>query len=275
MPTSELGYQRTADEENLVRRLRVIREDGNAIGTDEISHLAAEIIKHIGSPDPELRDELGSTTLAEWIVERDALPSEQLLGFLRDRLGNEGIGFHLGESGADSVFQRSFSLLVLALIVAADNRREFLSREDLQQVAEGLITYCKLESDFRSRVSKRGWAHAMAHAADLADECMRNRNASRELAGQIVEALAAMVQRSDRVFSGEEEERIAIALTALTPKDSASALKQWIDAHASQDEATRINWKNIVRSLYFRTDESEMSARLVLAALQEELCIHG
>lgn len=76
MPTSELGYQRTADEENLVRRLRVIREDGNAIGTDEISHLAAEIIKHIGSPDPELRDELGFTTLAEWIVERDALPSE-------------------------------------------------------------------------------------------------------------------------------------------------------------------------------------------------------
>lgn len=275
MLDDDTTYRRTADEDDLTRRLRALRDSSYAVDPDEVVDLVAEIIDHIGSPDPELRDELGFSTLAELIVEREVVPAEHLRGFLKDLLSDDGINFHLGESGTDSVFRRSFSLLVLALIVTADYRREFLSGDDLREVAKGLIAYCELEADLRGRVPDRGWAHAMAHAADLADECMRHRSATPELAGRIAGGLLAMVQSADGVFVDEEDERIAIALGAVPPDDSASILRRWIETHPTQDEAVRVNWKHMVRSLYFRTDESETSARRVLAVLQDQLRVHG
>jgi hypothetical protein len=71
-------YGRTAAEEALVERLRALRERGFDAGDEDVFPLSLEILGHLGSPDPELRDELGMTALGTWIVDHGRLRPDEL-----------------------------------------------------------------------------------------------------------------------------------------------------------------------------------------------------
>lgn len=78
--------------------------------------LALEMVTHIGSPDPQLRDELIYSTFSHWI-EEGVLSPEQLQELLAIALDDQHLFYRIGESGTDSVFTRSFSVLLLPLIL--------------------------------------------------------------------------------------------------------------------------------------------------------------
>ena len=75
-----------------------------------LSDLTAELTSMLGSPDAELRDGTAYPALMTWI-QRGVY--DELLGGLGDGMV-AGLQTHLGESGTDSVFRRSFSVLILA-----------------------------------------------------------------------------------------------------------------------------------------------------------------
>jgi hypothetical protein len=269
--TTASAYGRNPDEEERARRLFDLKASGFAAPPEQVAELAEAAADLLGSPDPELRDDLALSALYTWIIDRPALSTSDIQRLARRALGENGIRHRLGATGDDSIFRRSFSLLLLALIVAADNQRELLTADEWREVLESLVDYCRAERDLRARVPGRGWAHAAAHAADVADECARSRFADAETAAELFGALAVVVDLYEEVFQAEEDERIALALSAMVERGhlAVAAIRERADSRPAGDEP-RINWKLIARALYFRM-ESDASAKNELKALQAAL----
>src|SRR6266540_4169251 len=87
-------------------------------------------------------------------------------------LDNLHIG--LGERDTDSVFLRSYSTLVLMEVVAYDNAHPFLGQGEAAGLLDQVLEYLRKERDLRSWVEGPGWAHAVAHTADLLMMLARN-----------------------------------------------------------------------------------------------------
>ena len=258
-------YVRTTEEEVLVADL----QNYASVTSAEVPGLARRIVDHIGSPDPELRDDLGFTRLVEWIVEQDLLEPELLIEFAKMCIGERGLRFRVGESATDSVFCRSFSALVLSLVLHKDLQREFLPESDWLEIVAALGDYCRQETDFRGFVTGRGWAHSIAHAADAIDEALQSRHLTKLAAEELCDALASMVDRTTAVLVNEEEDRVAQAMSrSLAVVESAFVVDRIREVDHPAGSATRTNWKHIVRSLYFRIPEPK---RTLFCDLQADL----
>lgn len=173
--------------------------------------LIKSMMVHIGSPDSELRDSLIYGTFCELILEdkiEAAILSEMLKSCLNEQMLFKGIG----ESGTDSVFTRSFTSLLIALILHSDNQKDFLSRELIFEVKDQLISYITLEKDLRGFVVDKGWAHSIAHIADAFDELIKNKKITTDDYKEIASGLWKKVFITDYVYNHDEEERILIPL---------------------------------------------------------------
>ncbi|WP_211655402.1 DUF2785 domain-containing protein [Planococcus alpniumensis] len=175
------------------------------------SILIKSMMVHIGSPDNELRDGLIYGTFCELVlgdeIEADVL-SEMLKSCLNEQMLFKGIG----ESGTDSVFTRSFTSLLIALILHADNQKDFLSRESIFEVKDQLISYITLEKDLRGFVVDKGWAHSIAHIADAIDELIKNKKITADDYVELANVLWGKIFITDYIYIHDEEERILIPL---------------------------------------------------------------
>lgn len=255
-------------EDALKARLRELRDGGFSIAEDEAFPLSLEIFEHLGSPDAELRDELGLTAIGSWIVDQGRLRPDELRELRRRALGDGGIRHRLGSSGDDSVFRRSFSLLVLAIVLHVDAQRRYLEPGEWREAVDAVVEYCEREQDVRGFVASGGWAHAVAHAADVVDELVTSRFGTPAASERLLVALDRLLARADEVFQAEEDERIAVALAAMVsrghvPVERVLAL---VDSSDVARRAYRTNWKHVFRSLYFRLEADEVARRRLEAA---------
>ncbi len=68
---------------------------------------------------------------------------------------------------ADHVFLRTFSALVLSAVVAYDQQARALGAEEIREITDAALAYLAHEQDLRGFVLVKGWAHSVAHTADL------------------------------------------------------------------------------------------------------------
>ena len=87
-----------------------------------LDDLTAELTTMLGSTQPEVRDGTAFPALATWI---DRGVYDDLLLGLGDGMVT-GLSVGLGEDGTDSVFRRSFSVLILACCIERDNEQHLL-----------------------------------------------------------------------------------------------------------------------------------------------------
>ena len=127
-----------------------------------LDDLTAELTTMLGSPDPEQRDGTAYPTLSTWI---DRGVYDDLLPGLGDGMA-AGLTVGLGESGTDSVFRRSFSVLALAECLARDNEMLLLPSARVFDWGDRVASWYLREQDVRGYVPGKGWAHAIAHGAD-------------------------------------------------------------------------------------------------------------
>ena len=180
---------------------------------DEVDQLTIlhSMLEHIGSTDSELRDGLIYASFYKLIMERKQIEATLLCELLQtcmDELLFKGIG----EKGTDTVFTRSFTTLLLALILGRDNQEDFLSKDTIDDMKEKLIKYIELEKDLRGYVPGKGWAHSVAHAADMIDELVKNPKLNKECYPDIVRALWSKVHISNSVYIHGEDERLLIPI---------------------------------------------------------------
>ncbi|QUG42822.1 DUF2785 domain-containing protein [Psychrobacillus sp. INOP01] len=169
------------------------------------------MLEHIGSTDGELRDHLIYSLFYQLIVEKNLLEPELLTRLLEVAL-NDLLWKGIGEKGTDTVFTRSFTSLLIALILSRDNEDDFLDQNMILQVKDKLIDYMNLEKDLRGYVADKGWAHSIAHVADTFDELIKSKKVDEGLYGEILRALWNKIFVSNSVYIHEEEERILVPI---------------------------------------------------------------
>ena len=240
---------------------------------------AQEMLPHLGSPDAELRDDLIYSTLATWIL-ADKFEDDDLKALLHRLLTEEHLFYKLGEADTDSVFMRSFSMLLMPLILSQHRKRPFLMPYELRELKVKLLDYLEREEDLRGYVLEvddageaKGWALAVAHAADALDELVQCQELGNEELLEILGAIQRKVAEAKLVYVHAEDERLATPVIAilgrkvLTPTD----VQSWLDGFAPLAQQKEPfpdcyrqaqNVKNFLRSLYFRARKAETAERI-------------
>jgi Protein of unknown function (DUF2785) len=241
----------------------VLEAEGKLPDGHDLEQLTNELLGFLSSSDPELRDEFGFSILGNWIYVRHLYSPERLRSMVSSLKAGLQVG--LGESGTDTVFVRSFSTLIHAVIVDYDLEHSFLTAAELSELLEDTLEYFRLEQDWRGYVTAQGWAHSVAHTADVLAGLAKNPNVDAAGLEQILQAIATKLTTVDSpVLAHHEGSRLAVAAHNVIARGilKPSLLHIWLDSmpdtlhpRSQQDlergeVAARANCEAFLSSLY-------------------------
>ena len=195
----------------LKKILREIKSGERTWEEESIVWIVKSMVEHIGSTDSELRDQLIYSSFYQLIIEKNKIKHE-LLNELLDMCLSDLLFKGIGENETDSVFTRSFTTLLLALILYRDNEDNFLSQDKVFEVKDKLLDYINLEKDLRGYVAVKGWAHSVAHVTDAIEELVKSPKVDKKFYSEIVKVLWSKVFVSTSVYIHNEDERILIPI---------------------------------------------------------------
>lgn len=241
----------------------------------ELADLIAAMATFIGSVDAELRDALIYPAFATWIEAGD-LNEVQLAYLFELAVDEDHLFYRLGEPESDSVYTRTFSLLLLPLILGPHREKPFLTPDQIHAVKERVFAYLEREQDRRGYVPGNGWAHAVVHAADVLDDLALCVELVADDLREILRLAAATLAEPRFVYTHDEPERMSIAAFAVLSRQvlDEAEVKAWVDGVAAapgQYETMldrfycRMNLKQFVTSLFFRLDRPANQDRLTVA----------
>ena len=223
--------------------------------------LIEEMLEQIGSTDAELRDQLIYQKFCDLIL-GDHVPNEKLKEIGLKCIGEQHLLYRLGENDTDAVFTRSFSALVIVLILMKDKERGFLSSSEWKDIYDATVHYLKEEKDVRGYVEGKGWAHSIAHGADLLTAVVEHPTYKQELFQECLDTIACCLLR-ENVYTDDEDERLIFAIEAMMEKGlTEERVVGWVnDLMESINKAElfsltyfkyRRNVGSFIKSLYFR-----------------------
>jgi hypothetical protein len=186
-----------------------VRSAEMAVPTDRsLPDLTAELTTMLGSTDPVVRDEIAYPILATWVSEG---VYDDLLAGLGDGMA-VGLTQGLGEVGTSSVFRRSFSALVLAACINRDNVESLLPPDKILEWGDRAMGWLVRERDVRGFVPDQGWAHAIAHGADVLDELAASPHLGLNELMVVLDVIADRVlEPTNVVWTCGEPDRLAAA----------------------------------------------------------------
>ncbi|MFC6287377.1 DUF2785 domain-containing protein [Nocardioides sp. GCM10027113] len=204
-------------------------ERGFGVPADRpLDDLTAELTRMLGSTDPRLRDETAYPALATWT---DRGVYDDLLSGLGDGMA-AGLDVGLGEQGTDTVFRRSFSVLILGECVARDNSAGGLVPPDkLLEWGDHIATWYLREKDLRGYVPGKGWAHAVAHGADALGTLAESPHLRTPELTVILDVIAdRLTLPVDALFSHGEPDRMAAATMSVLRRNLVPlrVLEPWV-----------------------------------------------
>lgn len=257
----------------LKEKLREIKKNNYKAPLDiEPFKLALAMMENIGSTDAELRDKLIYSTFCYWI-DGNVFAEEQLEELLDISLDDRHLFYKIGENGEDSVFARTFSILIAALSIYAHRKHKFISEDKLKSVTEKAIRYMAEEKDLRGYVRDKGWAHSTAHGADALDELVQCSTISQEEVIKILEVIKAKVCVNEYAYISEEDERMAVPVVNVIKQNllEESWIINWIKDFRNikeigkypEDENITVNVKHFLRSLYFQLIDESNSTKVI------------
>jgi hypothetical protein len=203
--------------------------------------LAHELSALLASPDPELRDDLAYSILARWIYRPNILTTATLESLTEEWRANLKSG--IGETGTNSVLQRSFSALLLSSIAYKEAKDPFLGEARYHQFFADALHYFQSERDLRGYDAKLGWIHANAHTADLLHELASSPLATKEELNQVLAAIASRLSSAPEVYIQGEQDRMAVAVIAVVRKPTVDleSFSAWLDRMNEEDKTIWVN----------------------------------
>jgi hypothetical protein len=231
--------------------------------------LLDELTGLLGHPDPELRDDIAYTTLAQWIYRQKVVSVEQRARLMDVWLANLKAG--IGETGVSSVLRRSFSALALGVLAITDNEAPYLEPAGFTRLFDASLAYLREERDVRGYDDTLGWLHSVAHTADLLKFLARSRHLSVPQQAQVLTAISEKIGAVSTPLVHGEDERLARAILSLAARDDfdEGGFSTWVTRVASIRPATPMtpatlavaqNRRNLLVSLYAvrSTDRREL-----------------
>ncbi len=226
--------------------------------------LIDELVGYLASPDPQLRDEFGFSILAAWISSGTLTEHQRatLISTCRRNMFTD-----IGQVPGDSVFGRSFSVLVLAAIVNRESAVPLIPAADINDLLDQMLLYAHTEKDLRGHIAGKGWAHSVAHTADALGNLAANPHIARPGLQRILEAISdRLTAPNSPVFQHHEASRLARAakVAILREQLSHEQLLTWVKdilvtlGSTSQtdlesgDVGKRVNCESFMASLYLQ-----------------------
>jgi hypothetical protein len=206
---------------------RVVAQGHRVPSERPLADLTVELTAMLGDPDPHRRDAIAYEVLATWVSEG---VYDDLLEGLGDGMA-AGLTVGLGEIGTDSVFRRSFSALILGECVSRDNEQQILPADTVLRWGDRVAGWLVRERDLRGFVAGKGWAHSIAHGADvvaaLAGSAAMGRMELTVLLDVIADRL--LLETDQRLVHGEED-RLAKATMDILRRNlvGAEVLEPWL-----------------------------------------------
>lgn len=214
-----------------------IIESGLALPADRpLTELTAELVDMLGSLDPRLRDSLAYEVLAGWIGEG---VYDDLLVSLGDSV-SRGLSVGLGARDGETVFRRSFSALVVACCVERDNRAHVVPVDVVMRWAERSLAWFARERDDRGWVDGAGWAHSVAHGADLIGAIAASRHLDEAHLGVVLDVVAERLAATSAYLHAGEDDRLALAVLTVVQRELVpiERLEHWLDTVAGLTEGS-------------------------------------
>jgi hypothetical protein len=248
----------------------IAKNDYQIPGGHALEELTRTLFGYLSSTDPALRDEISYTVYANWL-KRGLYRQEQVREHAEQLLENLEIG--IGETESNSVFLRAFSVLFLAEIVHNDNRKRLLEKEQVSRILAKGLWYLSAEKDPRGYVPVKGWAHALAHTADLMLVLARSRYIAAEDLQDILNAIATkIVQSTNYLYIHGEDERLASAVTEVFRRSllSVEDVQAWAKSFTS---SAGIDWKGAY--VEHERNRAFQNTRNLLRSVSLELLTRG
>ncbi|OKP82498.1 hypothetical protein A3844_18605 [Paenibacillus helianthi] len=251
---------------------------------EEHQRFISLMLEYIGDPQPELRDELIYPAFYEWILEQRLFSSDELRGITAVLLDEQHLFHGIGGQGEDTVFTRTFTTLVIGLIIQRHRERPFLDAAGFLKVKTALLRYYIEEKDLRGYVEEGGWAHSAAHGADALDELVQCPECDEPLQLEVLEVVRRKLHNGVYIFRDEEDERMATIVDTMIRGNllARKRIAEWIGSLAASGSQpgsrsqyiNRVNSKNFVRALYFRREREGLGQELHEALLTAELNVN-
>lgn len=228
--------------------------------------LALVMLQYLGDTDSELRDVLIYGTFWRWNKAGYLIP-EQMRQIISVSLDDKHLFYGLGESCSETVFMRTFSVLLVALGLYKHRTEPFLSKAELQNIKDKVIEYMAKEKDVRGYVEEGGWAHSAAHGSDALDELALCEELGREDLLEILQAIKDKVCIRYHAYICYEDERLAIATNSLISRNilSEAEVIEWINSFKEFERDKQYptyfylvsNIRNFLNSLYYRLPQDK------------------
>lgn len=227
--------------------------------------LAAELAADLGSPDPELRDDLAATILTSWIYEKKLLTPDDLrllMATLRQNLRH-----NIETPDTDATLLRSFSALTLSIVAARENVTPFMTPSEYSELLGATLTYLHDERDTRGYDAQRGWIHSAAHTADLLKFLARSPKLPQAGQARILTAVLAKHRDARAPFSQGEDERMARVVISIVRRDDfdRGAFSSWLSQAYETASFPKTPTADVLRG--------HQNVRHLLAALWTELSV--
>ncbi|MCL2620039.1 MAG: DUF2785 domain-containing protein [Defluviitaleaceae bacterium] len=266
--------------EELRQQLVQIKENNWKVPEDvDLDALITDMLRFIGHTDGELRDGLIYLAFCEF-TEGDTLTETQIRHILFTCLDDNHLFHGIGEGDTDTVFTRSFSALGISVALYTQYERPFLSAKELSDIKDCVLNYITLEKDFRGYVEGKGWAHSIAHIADVLahmvcfDNIDDNETVGRDAMLAILDAVKLMACNATVAYDSGEDERLAVVFVDACDSEVLTQveLTGWLDSVNNAEPPEKpagnrfhTNRRNLLRSIYFQLLEN---------GDHEEICKH-
>ncbi|XMB85199.1 DUF2785 domain-containing protein [Mycoplasmatota bacterium WC44] len=244
----------------------------NDINNDEVTKLTKYMLENIGSIDFELRDNLIYSQFANWVL-NDKYTKEQMKELLFQVFNEDKLFYKIGESNSDSVFTRTFSVLIIPLILYKNLIDGFLTVEEILTVYDNTKKYFKLEKDYRGYVVDKGWAHSVAHCADAFHQLVKYEVIDLTKQIEILEMIREKVQVNHIVYEQAEDERLVVIILEMLNRNTLSIIEfeKWINSIKEypksnkypEDGILELNVKTFLRALYFKLIDIDDHAEII------------
>ena len=217
----------------------------------------------LGENDPYLRDDVGYSVLARWVVQDQLLGPDELRYAVERLTPDLRIGLDGGGDDQAAV-RRSYSALALALLAFRDVEDHFLDPNEVDRLLDAAVAYLLDETDRRGYVPGLGWINATAHAADLLKFLVRNPFTDTTQHRRVLSALQALLTRTTGpVFIDDEEDRLVLVVVDVIGRETIGddELCDWIDRFGSwlaeqagsfdpPARAATVNLKRFIRTMH-------------------------
>ena len=233
------------------------------------------ILINIGHMESAVRDQQNYRLFIQLLSE-STIPATILHHYVDYLSADKGLLFEFTTADPSAVIQRSYSALFLTAIVNADRQLSILTAKEVEQLTNAAIQLFAKEQDFRSYIDETtGWAHSIAHTADLICAIIQHPHFDIRFTSHILQAIRTNLWKG-YVFQDDEEERFTKIVMALMAKGIEDALfNEWtlqlfdrleMVAYERGYDATwfkaRTNLLNMMKTFYFYLKFSKQSDKL-------------